>query len=447
MFEAGMNRRGFLGVIAAGAATAVADTAPDFTLRIGPVTVEPFKGKLVHTLGYNGSVPGPLFRVPEGKTVTVQVFNDTDFPELVHWHGLHIASEVDGSMEEGTPMIAPRGSRRYTFPATPSGTRWYHTHTPAGRNIKRATYTGQFGFFYIEPRGEAGAWDQEMFLALKEWDPYLTTAGEDSGLEVAYKYCSINGKGLGFGDPIRVKEGDRVMLRILNASATMHRRIAVAGHTFRVVAMDGNPLRIPCEGSALELGPAERIDALVEMKNPGVWILGETNDHDRKNGLGIVIEYAGKTGEPRWLPPSSDVWNYAAFGQAPAKAAGPDSFERIPLVFQKKFAGTRWVDNWTINGKGFPKSDPIRVKAGGRYRLVFDNRSDEAHPVHLHRHSFEIAKIAGVETSGVVKDVVVVGAMSQMEVDLVANNPGPTLFHCHQQLHMDFGFMTMLEYV
>jgi len=441
-----MNRRGFLGVIAAGATTAVAETTPDFTLRIGPVTVEPFKGKRVRTLGYNGSVPGPLFRVPEGKTITVEVFNDTEFPELVHWHGLHIASEVDGSMEEGTPMVAPHGSRRYTFPATPGGTRWYHTHTAAGRNIRRATYTGQFGFFYIEPRDQAGAWDQEVFLALKEWDPYLTTAGEDSGLEVAYKYCSINGKGLGFGEPIRVKEGDRVMLRILNASATMHRRVAAAGHTFRVVALDGNLLRIPREVSVLELGPAERIDALVEMKNPGVWILGETNDRDRKNGLGIVIEYAGKTGEPRWLPPSSEVWNYAAFGQTPAPASASDSFERIPLVFQKKFAGSRWVDNWTINGKGFPKTDPIRVETGGRYRLVFDNRSDEAHPVHLHRHSFEIVKIAGVETSGVIKDVVVVGAMSQMEVDLVANNPGPTLFHCHQQLHMDFGFMTMMEY-
>ena len=438
-----MNRRGFLSAIAASAATAFADTAPDFTLRIGPVTVEPFKGKLVRTLGYNGSVPGPLFRVPEDKTVTVQVFNDTELPEVVHWHGLHVASEVDGSIEEGTPTVAPHTSRRYTFPATPGGTRWYHTHAMAGRNFKRATYTGQFGFFYIEPRNEAGAWDQELFLALKEWDPYFM--GEDSGLEVAYRYCSINGKGLGFGDPIRVKEGDRVMLRILNASATMHRRIAVAGHTFRVVALDGNAVAVPRDVSVLELGPAERIDAVVEMKNPGVWVLGETDDHDRKDGLGIVIEYAGKSGEPRWIPPSSQVWNYAAFGQVPA-AAGQDIFERIPLVIQKKFAGSRWVDNWTINGKGFPKTDPIRVKAGGQYRLVFDNRSDEAHPVHLHRHSFEISKIAGVATGGVVKDVVVVGAMSQMEVGLVANNPGPTLFHCHQQLHMDYGFMTMMEY-
>jgi FtsP/CotA-like multicopper oxidase with cupredoxin domain len=285
-----------------------------------------------------------------------------------------------------------------------------------------------------------------VFLALKEWDPYLSTMGEDSGLEVAYKYGSINGRALGHGDPIRVKEGDRVMLRILNASATIHRRIAAAGHMFHVTAMDGNPVGSPLDVGVLELGPAERIDAVVEMKNPGVWILGEANDRERKNGLGIVIEYAGKSGEPRWLPPSSEVWNYAAFGRTPAAATATEFGERIPLVFQKKFAGSRWVDNWTINGKSFPKTDPIRLKAGGRYSLVFDNRSDEAHPVHLHRHSFELAKIAGVATSGVVKDVVVVGAKSQTEVNLEANNPGLTLFHCHQQMHMDFGFMALMEY-
>ena len=100
-----------------------------------------------------------------------------------------------------------------------------------------------------------------------------------------------------------------------------------------------------------------------------------------------------------------------------------------------------------MNGKGFPKTDPILVKAGNRYRLVFDNRSDEAHPVHLHRHTFELRRMAGVPTSGVFKDVVVVPMKSQVEVDVVADNPGLTLFHCHQQMHMDYGFMTLMKYV
>ena len=100
----------------------------------------------------------------------------------------------------------------------------------------------------------------------------------------------------------------------------------------------------------------------------------------------------------------------------------------------------------------FPGNDPVRHPAGRvcddrhTHRLRFDNQSDETHPVHLHRHSFEITKFAGKATTGVVKDVVVVPARKQVEVDFTADNPGPTLFHCHQQLHMDYGFMTMMQY-
>lgn len=412
----------------------------DYTLLIDLISLEIAPKTIIKTTGYNGSAPGPLLRMKEGQRVTIQVDNHTAEPEIVHWHGLHIPSEVDGSFEEGTPMIAPHSSARYSFVAAPSGTRWYHTHVMAMRNLKRGTYTGQFGFIYIEPKSEPGAFDQEVFLALREWDPYFTTA-EDS-MDVGYKRCSINSHALGFSEPLRVKEGQRVMLRILNASATMHRRIAFAGHLFTVVAMDGNPVAQPKTVGFLELGPAERIDAVVEMNQPGVWVLGATDDRDRKAGLGIVVEYSGKSGAPQWVAPSEDRWDYTVFGGPGRDVAAT----KIPLVIEKKFAGSRWVDKWTINGKSWPKTDPIKVRQGERYRLVFDNRSDEAHPVHLHRHRFELTRIAGVGTSGVWKDVVVVPPKSVVEADFVAGNPGKTLFHCHQQMHMDYGFMSLMEY-
>ncbi len=118
----------------------------------------------------------------------------------------------------------------------------------------------------------------------------------------------------------------------------------------------------------------------------------------------------------------------------------------MPLVFRPKWAGNRWVDHWTINGKEYPKTDPIRVRTNGRYRLIFDNQSDDIHPVHLHRHSFELIKVAGKSTAGVLKDVVAVPARKQVEVEFTASNPGLSLFHCHMQLHMDFGFMALVEY-
>jgi FtsP/CotA-like multicopper oxidase with cupredoxin domain len=447
-----MHRRHFLASVGAAAIPLQLAGQPpsgkaDFTLRIAPASIEIAPRKIVKTIAYNGMAPGPLLRMKEGRPVSIDVFNDTGDPEIVHWHGLQIPSAVDGAMEEGTPMLPPHKSARYTFTPMPSGTRWYHTHVMAGRNLKRGTYTGQFGFIYIEPRDEPGNYDQEIFLALKEWNPYMSSAGpDDDSLDVAYELFSVNDRALGSGDPIRVKLGQRVLFRILNASATVTRKIAVAGHRFRVIAMDGNPVAVPKEAATLELGPAERIDAIVEMNQPGVWILGAAEDHDREHGLGVVIEYAGQAGDPRWLTPPDEPWDYSAFGNAGQPNSPADPFTPVPLVFEKKFAGHHWVDKWTINGKSFPKTDPIRVRANGRYRLVFDNRSDEAHPVHLHRHTFELAKIAGVPTSGVFKDVVVVGPKSQTEVNLLANNPGLTLFHCHQQMHMDYGFMTLMEY-
>jgi FtsP/CotA-like multicopper oxidase with cupredoxin domain len=435
-----MNRREFLGLM--GAAGLAAEVTPaDYTLRIQNITLELVKGKPFKTVGYNGSAPGPLLRLKEDRPVTIDVVNESNSPEIVHWHGLRIPPEVDGAMEEGTPLIPPKTSRRITFTPTPSGTRWYHTHTMAMRDLKKALYTGQFGFLYIEPKSEPGAYDQEIFVALKEWDPFITTGGDDMGsMDAGYRYFAIHA-GV---DRVRVKQGQRVMLRILNASATVHRRIAFAGHQFRVVAMDGNAVSNPQEVEALELGPAERIDAVVEMNEPGVWVLGTTVDKEREAGMQLVFEYAGQNGAPQWVAPAETPWDYTVFGGVAQRVATDN---RITLVIEKKFAGHNWVDKWAINGKSYPKTDPIRVKAGERYWIEFDNRSDEAHPLHLHRHTFELMRISGRDTSGVRKDVVVAPAKQRTIVELVANNPGKTLFHCHQQMHMDYGFMCLMEYL
>lgn len=440
-----MNRRAFLAKTGAAYLASLrgqAQEKADFTLRIGTVDVEIAPRRVIKTIGYNGAVPGPPLRLAEGQPVTVDVFNDSSVPELVHWHGLFIPSEVDGSVEEGTPPAPSKGHRRYGFTPRPAGTRWYHTHTFAGRNLHRGTYTGQYGALIITPHQDPARYDQEIVLALHGWDPFFTTMG-DGSLEVGYNFHTVNSHCLGSGEPVRVKEGQRTLFRIVNASATEAHRLAMAGHKLTVVALDGNAVPTVRAVEAVELGPAERVDIVVEMSNPGVWILGDADDKVRQSGLGVVIEYAGRTGKPQWTAPSAEAWDYTVFGRDGA-AAEPD--ERVPLVFKAKWMGNRWVDHWQINGKEFPQTDPIRVKAGGRYRLIFDNQSDDAHPVHLHRHAFELVSIAGKATAGVMKDVVMCPPRRKVEVQFVADNPGPTLFHCHQQLHMDFGFMAMVEY-
>ena len=211
---------------------------PDFTLRIAPIRLELAPGKVIDTVGYNGTAPGPLLRMPEGKRVTVEVHNDTDVPELVHWHGQFIPSDVDGAEEEGTPFVPAHGRRSYTFSPRPAGSRWYHTHAMAAEHLDQGQYTGQFGFLYVEPKSEPGAYDQEIFLAARHWGPSLAHMGPpDNGWEIGYSACSINDKALGAAEPIRVRQGQRVLFRLLNASATEDVWLALPGHKFRIIAL------------------------------------------------------------------------------------------------------------------------------------------------------------------------------------------------------------------
>ena len=446
-----MNRRTFITRAGAALAGAVftspfgrAQNQPDFKLQISPLALEIAPGRLIHTVAYNGRVPGPLIRWPEGKPIVIDVLNRTSVPEIVHWHGQEIPSEMDGAAEEGGPMIPPGGQFRYAFTPRPAGFRWYHTHAFAGHDLKRGTYTGQFGCFYIEPKSEPGTYDQEIFLTLHDWNPYLAGGG-DSSMDAAYDYSTINDRMLGFADPLRVREGQRVLLRVLNASASMIHWLALAGHELTVIAMDGNPVPVPTSTPAIRLGPAERVDALVTLNHPGIWILGETRESMRRAGMGIVVEYASRQGKPRWIDPPETLWDYRHFAKSEATIHQPDRV--IPLHFESKFHGQGAVATWTINGKSFPHTDTIMLKEGQRYRLQMINHSADDHPLHLHRHTFEVTSIDAQPLSGLYKDVVIVPANGTVDADFTASNPGMTLFHCHNQTHMDFGFMTLLRYI
>jgi FtsP/CotA-like multicopper oxidase with cupredoxin domain len=419
----------------------------DYTIRIAPIHLEIAPGKFLKTTAFNGKVPGELIRVSEGKQITLDVVNETDEPDIVHWHGLQIPSVQDGATEEGSPASAPSGgTQRFSWLARPAGFRWYHSHTMAGHNVNRATYSGEFGFLMIDPVSNPARYDQEIFLALHDWEGHLQGSAEGYR-EVVYSHATINDRMLGFGEPIRVREGQRVLLHVLNASATLMHNLAFPGHRFLVTALDGNSVPSPAPVETIRLGPAERVDAVVEMKQPGVWVLGETDPDLRKSGMGVVVEYSNRAGAPQWQNPAKFDFQYENFGAASQTAANDREEVAIPLVIKPKFEGYGDFDHWTINGESWPKIKPVQLKEGTRYRLIFDNQSTDIHPVHLHRHSFELRTLNGKPTAGILKDVVLLETGAKTEVVFTANNPGKTLFHCHQQDHMDSGFMMLFDYV
>jgi len=492
------SRRNFLktaGVVAGGALipsavarsskqnnTSPSDTAkPDYTIRIGATPVEIAPKKIISLTTYNGQFPGPLLRFREGQQVVLDLVNETDTPEQLHWHGQLVPVDVDGASEEGTPFIPAHGTRRISFVPMPAGYRFYHTHNRAGADLSAGQYSGQVGHVYIEPRHEPGDYDREVFLVLKEFGPTFSRGGDmpqdvlspaakvkeleekgesamkaslakgmPHGYEVGYDAFTINGRMLGHGEPIKVKHRERVLFHVLNGSATEIRSLALPGHTFRVVALDGNPVPNPATVPFLWLGTAERVSAIVEMNHPGVWIMGDTADDDRRHGMGIVVEYAHAAGTAQWIAPPKFRWDYTRFAKPGATAPTPD--ETFEMTFAKDNAAIDGFNRWTINGNAYPMTGAMATAAfhlreGRRYRVKMRNASDDLHPIHLHRHVFELTSVMGRATAGVMKDVVMLGGYQEVAFDFVANNPGMTLFHCHQQLHMDFGFMTLFDYV
>ncbi|MHB8503200.1 MAG: multicopper oxidase family protein [Candidatus Acidiferrales bacterium] len=455
----------------------------DYTLRIKNSPIEIAPNRIISATTYNGQFPGPLLRFKEGQQAIIEVYNDTDTPEQLHWHGQQVPVDVDGAAEEGTPYIPAHGKRRIAFNPKPAGFRFYHTHVRAGSDLYAGQYSGEVGPVYIEPRYEPGKYDREVFLTLKEFEPTFSRGGDMAmdflspsapnkslqetgesamkaslakgvphGYEVGYGSFTINGRMLGHGEPIRVKQGERVLFHILNGSATEIRSLALPGHSFRVVALDGNAVPNPTQVPVLWLGTAERISAIVEMNHPGVWIMGDLDNDDRQHGMGIVVEYAGRAGKAQWIAPPHFRWDYTRFAKLGSIAAAPD--ETFEMTFAKENAAQEGFNRWTINGVAFPTNAmfgelvpaAFHLKKGKRYRLRMHNASDDIHPIHLHRHSFELTNIAGKQTAGILKDVLMLGGYQEAEVDFVADNPGLTLFHCHQQLHMDFGFMTLFDY-
>ena len=457
------------------------DASADYTLHIKNAAVEVAPKRIISTTTYNGQFPGPLLRFKEGQPATVDIFNDTDVPEQLHWHGQQVPVDVDGASEEGTPYIPAHGHRRVTFTPKPSGLRFYHTHNRAGGVLSAGQYSGQVGPVYIEPRRNPGDYDREIFLVLKEFEPKLSRGGDmpqdflspseadkslqetgekamkaslakgmPHGFEVGYRWFTINGRMLGHGEPIRVKSGERILFHVLNGSATEIRSLALPGHTFRVVALDGNPVPNPVTVPVLWIGTAERVSAIVELNHPGVWVLGDLDDDDRPHGMGIVVEYAGSTGQAQWIAPPASRWSYLDFAKPGATAPAPD--ETFDMLFEKQNAAARGFNRWTINGVAYPMTGQVmpaafHLQQGRRYRIRMKNASDDIHPIHLHRHSFELTSIAGKSTAGVMKDVFMLNGYQQAEIDFTADNPGLTLFHCHQQLHMDFGFITLFDYI
>ena len=373
----------------------MSDTPADYTLTIATTPIELAPNRIISTTNYNGQFPGPLLRFKEGQRVTIDIHNQTDRPELVHWHGQFVPADVDGAAEEGSPFVPPHGSRRISFVPGPSGLRFYHTHVRAGADLSAGQYSGLVGPVYIEPKHDPGAYDRELFLTLKEFQPTLSRGGDmamdflspaatvaalkdqgesamraslakgnQHGYEVGYDSFTINGRMLGQGEPIRVKAGRACALPCAQRQRRRDSQPRAARSLFHCHRHGRQSPSRTSARARLWLGTAERISAIVEMRHPGVWVMGDLADDDRRHGMGIVIEYAGTKGKPQWIAPKPFNWNYTHFGHASATDTAPD--ETFAMLFEKQNAAMDGFNLWTINGVAYPADE---MMAPATFRL------------------------------------------------------------------------------
>jgi multicopper oxidase len=482
---AGAFGLGTIGILAGrgDAAEVAARTVRELHLETREVRWEVAPGKVVKAMAYNGQVPGPEIRLTEGERVRVVLRNALGEPTTIHWHGVDVPNAMDGVPGVTQQPVPPGATFVYEFEARPAGTRWYHTHFQEHRQMD----LGLVAPLIIEPAGrEPIAVDREYTLVLDDWatgtgKPVPPTVegtagargsrggmmggmgnmmgdrrggmmggmmgrGGMGGNQPAYDVMTINGKAYPATEPLRVRAGERVRLRLINASAEHTHVLRLAGHRLSVTHTDGNPLVQPVEVDVLPIAPSERYDAVVTAARPGAWFLYCAAPGHAAAGEQVLVVYEGRDGVKPEAPVEGvaglSAWQYG-LGRGRAVLAPPSRQERtFDLTLGGGMMGS---DVWTINGKRYPDSDPLDARKGDRVRVRLGNMSMEAHPMHLHGQSFKVVAVNGQRLDApIVKDCVdVEGHMGTVDIEFTAHNPGDWLFHCHKPMHMEGGMMAL----
>jgi FtsP/CotA-like multicopper oxidase with cupredoxin domain len=288
-----------------GTAAAVQNATREFTLVAQEVDWELFPGTTVRAWTYNGSMPGPEIRVTEGDLVRVTLKNELPVPTVIHWHGIDVPFAMDGVPGLTQDAVPPGGTFVYEFPATNPGTRWYHSHQDA----EVQGHLGLYGPMIVEPKTPPAGpkYDREYTYTLSEWSLALTPAvakgeaslprtgpGAPHSKQMDFDFFLMNGKAHQSIPPVLVKQGERVRIRLINAGSIMH-TIHTHGHSFKIVATDGNPVPEVAQltKDSVTLGPSERVDIELLANNPGIWMFHCHMEHHMSNGMMTTIRYEG----------------------------------------------------------------------------------------------------------------------------------------------------------
>ncbi|MGZ5814332.1 MAG: multicopper oxidase family protein [Xanthobacteraceae bacterium] len=340
-------------------------------------------------MGYYGVVPGPTFRLRRGEELRVRLVNELPAATSVHWHGIRLPNAMDGVPQLTQPAVAPGASFDYRFRPPDAGTFWYHAYA-AGQADR-----GLAGALIVE---EAQPVDVDRDIAL-----VLTSAPDGPPV-------LVNGS---VRPDIAAQGGERVRLRIINATNTRGLFLTFAGHAVRVMAIDGQPAEpFLARDSRVVLGPGNRIDLFVDMAEAGAatpvlasLLTGARAEQPiaRLVSAGGAAARTGRRADPLPLPPN-------------------------PLPAHIDLRNSLKAELHLANARPLDPAGPalFTVKCGRAVTLAIRNTSGQPHGLHLHGHSARLLDRLDDGWKPFWMDTLVVG--DQIErIAFVADNPGKWL--------------------
>lgn len=470
MFIDGLSRRSFLA--AAGAAAGMA-AVPAWAVSASPVrqfdlTAAPGDTHLIDSDGaktkvwsYNGRVPGPEIRVRQGERLRVAVGNDLAEETTVHWHGLRVPHAMDGVPHLTQKPIAPGETFVYEFDAPDAGTYWYHPHQRSFEQVGR----GLYGPLIIEEPNPPQV-DRDVTWVLDDWrllkDAQIS---EDFGNRHDMSHAgrigntvTVNGR---ITDVFEAHAGERIRLRLINAANARVFGLEFEDHAPWVIAYDGQPVEPHQVTGRLDIGPAMRIDLILDLTgNPGDAFAVRDTFYRRLQYRLLDVVYGPSPqrekpmGEIAALPANTMPEPDLAAAQRHEISFGGGMMGGMSMAKMggREVGMMEMMRNgkaWTVNGVAATGHlmDPILTLARNHsYILALDNQTAWHHPIHLHGHSFRVISRNGQPTRHKEwQDTVLMAPREQVEIAFVADNPGGWMFHCHILEHQIGGMMAVIQ--
>jgi len=405
--------------------------------------------------GYDGRVPGPELRYRQGERLRIDVDNRLPVDTTVHFHGIRMPNAMDGVPHLTQAPIAAAGGRFvYEFDLPDAGTYWYHPHLGSSEQLGR----GLAGALIVEERDPPAA-DRDLAWVLSDWrldrDARIV---EDFGNPMDASHAGRIGNTVTVNGSIRdafaVRAGERLRLRLINASNARIYGLHFEGHAPRVIALDGHPVapHVPAN-DRIVLGPGMRADLILDCSGePGRSYRVIDDFYARRAYRLLELRYAAERAD-RGLAgaPLPEL--------APNPVPEPDiaRAERHRVVFGGGMMGAMPSQRehrglyWTVNGRpvadGGRRQPPLLTLARGRsYVLELVNDTSWYHPIHLHGHAFRVLSRDGKPAARAhFTDTVLLAPDSRAEIAFAADNPGDWMFHCHVIEHLESGMMAVVR--